>query len=241
MVVDQRRFIKTKRIRMNKIGTFEDFRHFAIDKANVSPSAIDDVSKKMVYPTIIEQRDSAMRINEMNVFSRLIQDRILFLSGEVDSIAMDTMIAQMLYLNSVDHRDISLYINSPGGDVLSGLSLIDTMNFIESEVATTCLGMAASMGAVLLSCGVKGKRFVLPHSRVMIHSVSSGFKGHTADIKIEMEQTLRCQKDLYNILANNCEKSYEEIEKLCDRDNWFIGEEAVNELKIADKVLIKEE
>ncbi len=215
----------------------KDFRHFAIDKVGMSPSVIDDKIKDMVYPTIIEERDSAMRVSEMNVFSRLIQDRILFLSGQVDSLSMDTMIAQMLYLNSVDNRDISLYISSPGGDVLAGLSLIDTMNFIESDISTTCLGMAASMGAVLLSCGTKGKRFVLPHSRVMIHSVSSGFQGHTADIKIEMEQTLRCQDDLYKILSENTNHSFEEIEKLCDRDRWFIGQEAVD-LGIADKVLI---
>lgn len=219
---------------MNKIGTFEDFKHFAKDKVNVKPSVIDSV-----YPTIIEERDSAMRVSEMNVFSRLIQDRILFLSGQVDAQTMDIMIAQLLYLNSVDNRDVSIYINSPGGDVVSGLSLIDTINYIESDVSTVCLGMAASMGAVILSCGVKGKRFVLPHSRVMIHSVSSGFKGHTADIKIEMEQTLRCQKDLYEILSHNTGKPFEEIEALCDRDKWYIGAEAVEDLGIADKVLIK--
>jgi ATP-dependent Clp protease protease subunit len=218
---------------MNKIGTFEDFKHFAKDKVNVDSSFVESV-----YPTIIEERDSAMRVSEMNVFSRLIQDRILFLSGQVDAQTMDIMIAQLLYLNSVDNRDVSIYINSPGGDVVSGLSLIDTINYIESDVSTVCLGMAASMGAVILSCGAKGKRFVLPHSRVMIHSVSSGFKGHTADIKIEMEQTLKCQEDIYKILSENCGKPFEEIEALCDRDKWFIGKEAVD-LGIADKVLIK--
>ena len=218
---------------MNKIGTFEDFKHFAKDKVNVDSSFVESV-----YPTIIEERDSAMRVSEMNVFSRLIQDRILFLSGQVDAQTMDIMIAQLLYLNSVDNRDVSIYINSPGGDVVSGLSLIDTINYIESDVSTVCLGMAASMGAVILSCGAKGKRFVLPHSRVMIHSVSSGFKGHTADIKIEMEQTLKCQEDIYKILSENCGKPFEEIEVLCDRDKWFIGKEAVD-LGIADKVLIK--
>ena len=218
----------------------KDFRKFAIDKAKMSPSVIDDKIKNMVYPTIIEERDSAMRISEMNVFSRLIQDRILFLSGEVDSISMDTMVAQMLYLNSVDNRDISLYISSPGGDVLAGLSLIDTINYIESDVATTCLGMAASMGAVLLSCGAKGKRFVLPHSRVMIHQVSSGARGVLADMEIELEQTRRCKQDLYKILAENCGKTFEEIERDCDRNHWLIGNEAI-EYGIADRVLIKRE
>lgn len=223
---------------MNKIGTFGDFRHFSKDKLNLSPSVIDDKVKSMVYPTIIEERDSAMRVSEMNVFSRLIQDRIIFLSGQVDNLSMDTMIAQMLYLNSVDNRDISLYINSPGGDVLAGLSLIDTMNFINSDVSTICLGMAASMGAVLLSCGAKGKRFVLPHSRVMVHQVSSGTHGVLKDMEIELEQTRRCKQDLYKILAENTGKTFEEIEHDCDRNYWLIGEEAVN-YGIADSVLNK--
>lgn len=223
---------------INKIGTIEDFRHFAIDKAKVSASVVDSKIKDFVYPTVIEERPSAQRITEINVFSTLIKDRILFLNGEVEDVACSTLIAQLLYLSSVDNRDISMYINSPGGDVVSGLGVIDTMNFIPCDISTTCVGMAASMGAVLLSCGTKGKRFVLPHSRVMIHSVSSGFKGHTADIKIEMEQTLRCQEDLYKILAENMGKSYEEIEKLCDRNKWFIGQEAVD-IHLADKVLEK--
>ncbi len=223
---------------MNKIGTFEDFRHFAIDKTNVKATVLDGQFKNMVYPTVIEERDSAMRVSEINVFSRLIQDRILFLSGEVDTLSMDTMIAQMLYLNSVDNRDINMYINTPGGNVLAGLSLIDTMNYVESDVATTCMGMAASMGAVLLSCGAKGKRFVLPHSRVMIHQVSSGMRGVLKDMEIELEQTKRCKEDLYHILADNCGKTFEEIEKDCDRNFWLIGEEAV-QYGIADNMLVK--
>lgn len=225
---------------MNKIGTFEDFRHFAIDKTNVNATVLDGQFKNMVYPTVIEERDSAMRVSEINVFSRLIQDRILFLSGEVDLLSMDTMIAQMLYLNSVDNRDINIYISSPGGDVLAGLSLIDTMNYVESDIATTCMGMAASMGAVLLSCGTKGKRFVLPHSRVMIHQVSSGMRGALKDMEIELEQTKRCKEDLYHILADNCGKTFEEIEKDCDRNFWLIGEEAV-QYGIADNLLVKKQ
>lgn len=223
---------------INKIGTIDDFRHFAIDKAKVPASVVDSKIKDFVYPTVIEERPSAQRITEINVFSTLIKDRILFLNGEVEDVACSTLIAQLLYLSSVDNRDISMYINSPGGDVVSGLGVIDTMNFIPCDISTTCVGMAASMGAVLLSCGTKGKRYVLPHSRVMIHSVASGFKGHTADIKIEMEQTLRCQDDLYKILAENMSKSYEEIEKLCDRNKWVIGQEAVD-IGLADKVLEK--
>jgi len=224
---------------MSKTCTFEDFRKFAINNTNAKASVIDSQFKNMVYPTVIEERDSAMRVSEINVFSRLIQDRIVFLSGEVDSLSMDTMIAQMLYLNSVDNRDISLYINSPGGDVLAGLSLIDTMNYIEPDVSTTCMGMAASMGAVLLSCGSKGKRFVLPHSRVMIHQVSSSAHGVLKDLEIELEQTKRCKEDLYRILSENCGKTFEEIERDCDRNFWLIGEESV-QYGIADKVLKKE-
>lgn len=222
---------------MNKIGTFDDFKHFAKDKCNV-PHAVSEKITNYVIPTIVEDRDSIRRLTEMNVFSRLVQDRILFLNGEVNTDSCNTLVAQLLYLSSVDDRDINLYISSPGGDVVAGLSVVDTMNFIKPSVNTTCIGMAASMGAVILSNGEKGKRAVLPHSRVMVHSVSSGFKGHTADIKIEMEQTLRCQSDIYKILSENIGKPVDEIEKLCDRDAWFIGSEAV-ELGIADKVISK--
>ena len=130
-----------------------------------------------------------------------------------------------------------MYINSPGGSVVDGLGLIDTMNYINCNVSTTCIGMAASMGAVLLSNGTQGKRFVLPHSRVMIHQVSSGMRGTVSDMEIEFEQTKRCKQDVYEILAKNTGKSFEEMEKLCDRNNWFIGQEAVD-LHIADRVLI---
>jgi ATP-dependent Clp protease protease subunit len=141
-------------------------------------------------------------------------------------------------LSSTDNRDINLYINSPGGSVIDGLGVIDTINFIPCDVTTTCVGMAASMGAVLLSCGAKGKRLVLPHSRVMIHQVSSGMSGVSKDLEIELEQTLRCKKDLYNILSEKTGKTYEQIEKDCDRNFWLIGQEAV-EYGIADKVLSK--
>jgi ATP-dependent Clp protease protease subunit len=221
---------------VNKIGTVEDFIHFGNDKLNINKQELEQKVSNMVYPTIIEERDQAMRISEMNVFSRLIQDRILFLSGGVDTLSMDTMVAQLLYLDSVDNRDISLYINSPGGDVIAGLSLIDTMNFIKSDVSTMCLGMAASMGAVLLSSGAKGKRFVLPHSRVMIHQVSSGMHGVLKDMEIDLQQTIKCKQDIYNILAENTGKSFEEIEKDCDRNFWLIGSESVT-YGLADKVL----
>jgi len=219
------------------MDNLKDFKKFAIDKG-VSPSYFDDYTNYVV-PSIVEERSSAMRAVEMNVFSRLMYDRIIYFSGEVDQDACDTVTAQLLYLASVDDRDINMYINSCGGSIVDGLGVIDTMNFIKPDVTTTCIGMAASMGAVLLSNGAQGKRAVLPHSRVMIHSASSGFRGHTADAKIAMQQLERCESDIYHILAKNCGKSFDEIKQLCDRDNWFIGEEAVNSLHIADKVLIK--
>ena len=216
----------------------KDFRKFAISNTNVNASVLDDQIKKannMLTPYILEERQ--LNVATFDVFSRLMYDRIIYFTGEVNEESCNTAVAQLLYLSSVDERDINMYLNSGGGSVVDGLGLIDTMNYIPCDISTTCIGMAASMGAVLLSNGAKGKRFVLPHSRVMIHSVSSGFRGHTADIKIEMEQTIRCQEDIYNILAANTNHTFEEIEKLCDRDKWFIGQEAVD-LGIADKVLV---
>ena len=216
----------------------KDFRHFAIDKVGVSPSVVDDKIKKAsahLTPYILEERQ--LNVATFDVFSRLMYDRIVYFTGEVNEDSCNTAIAQLLYLSSVDERDINMYINSPGGSVVDGLGLIDTMNYINCNVSTTCIGMAASMGAVLLSNGTQGKRFVLPHSRVMIHQVSSGMRGTVSDMEIEFEQTKRCKQDVYDILAKNTGKSFEEMVKLCDRNNWFIGQEAVD-LHIADRVLI---
>ena len=216
----------------------KDFRHFAIDKVGVSPSVVDDKIKKAsahLTPYILEERQ--LNVATFDVFSRLMYDRIIYFTGVVNSDTCDTAIAQLLYLSSVDERDINMYINSPGGSVVDGLGLVDTMNYINCDISTTCIGMAASMGSVLLSNGAKGKRFVLPHSRVMIHQVSSSQSGTLADLEIELEQTRRCKNDVYKILADNTGRSFEEMEKLCDRNNWFIGQEAVD-LGIVDKVLI---
>lgn len=216
----------------------EDFKLFSKDKGVLS-SVFDDVVKKTentLTPVVLEERK--MNVVGMDIYSRLLYDRILYFGEQFTSETCNLAIAQLLYLNSLDEREIMIYINSGGGSVVDGLGVIDTMNFINSPVSTTCIGMAASMGAVLLSCGEKGNRFVLPHSRVMIHQVSSGMRGCVSDMKIELEQAERCKNDVYNILAKNLNKDYSEIESLCDRDNWFIGEEAVK-LGIADKVLIK--
>ena len=217
----------------------KDFRHFAIDKVGMSPSVIDDkigkVNNGHITPYILEERQ--LNVATFDVFSRLMYDRIIYFSGVVNDDTCDTAIAQLLYLSSVDERDINMYINSPGGSVVDGLGLVDTMNYVGCDVSTTCIGMAASMGSVLLSNGTKGKRFVLPHSRVMIHQVSSSQSGTLADLEIEIEQTRRCKNDVYKILADNTGRTFEEMERLCDRNNWFIGQEAVD-LGIVDKVLI---
>ena len=218
----------------------KDFRKFALSNTNVSPSALDDIMKKqgnMLTPYILEERQ--LNVATFDVFSRLMYDRIVYFTGVVNDDTCNTAVAQLLYLASVDERDINMYINSPGGSVVDGLGLVDTMNYINCDVSTLCIGMAASMGSVLLSNGAKGKRFVLPHSRVMIHQVSSSQSGTLADLEIEIEQTRRCKNDVYKILADNTGKTFEEMEALCDRNNWFIGQEAVD-LGIADKVLTKE-
>ena len=216
----------------------KDFRKFAIDKTKVRATVLDDQLSKpnsFLTPYILEERQ--LNVTQMDIFSRLLYDRILYFTGEVNRETCDTMNAELLYLDSLDGRDISLYINSPGGSVVDGLSVIDTMNFINSDVSTICMGMAASMGSVLLSNVTKGKRLVLPHSRIMIHQVSSAMKGTVSDMEIEFAETQRCKRDIYNILAKNTGHTFDEIEKLCDRNNWFIGSEAVDELHIADKLI----
>lgn len=180
----------------------KDFRKFAIDKTKVRATVLDDQLSKpnsFLTPYILEERQ--LNVTQMDIFSRLLYDRILYFTGEVNRETCDTMNAELLYLDSLDGRDISLYINSPGGSVVDGLSVIDTMNFINSDVSTICMGMAASMGSVLLSNGAKGKRLVLPHSRIMIHQVSSAMKGTVSDMEIEFAETQRCKRDIYNILA----------------------------------------
>lgn len=214
-----------------------DFRKFALDKG-VQRSHIDSFENQ-VYPTVIEERSSALRISEMNVFSRLIQDRIIFLSDEVSSESMDIITAQLLYLDSVDDRDINLYINSPGGGCYSGLELISVMDFIKSDVSTTILGMAASMAAVISSHGTKGKRCVLPYSRFMIHQPSGSF-GHSrfTDFQIGLEEMKSVKDDLYEILSNNSGKPIEEVEKLCNfGDKWMKGQQIIDE-GWADKIIL---
>ena len=228
------------------MGLINDFKLFAKDKG-VSPSVLEDFIKSnsienLTYPTIVEERNSAMRAVEMNVFSRLIQDRIVFLSGDVTPDVMDVIVAQMLYLDSVDNRDINLYINSGGGDCYSGLELVSVMDFINSNVSTTVLGLAASMGAVIASSGEKGKRYILPYSRFMIHQPSSSMgRANFTDSKIHLQEMESIRNDLYEVLSKNSGKSVEEIITLCENgDKWMKADEAISngfiDLKIEKRV-----
>lgn len=212
----------------------KDFNLFAKSRG-ISSSALHRVNNSAL-PYVLEER--RLNVQALDIYSRLLYDRIIYMGEEFTPESCNLIVTQLLYLNNLSNDPIDIYINSSGGSVIDGLSIIDTINLIKSPVNTICTGLAASMGAVLLSCGTKGSRAVLPHSRVMIHQVSSGMWGTFSDLEIELKQTERCKQDIYKILAENLNKPYEEIEKLCDRNNWFIGQEAVD-LGIVDKVLCK--
>ena len=169
----------------------------------------------------------------------MLLDRIIFFGNEFNSETCNIVTAELLYLDSIEEKDINIFIASGGGIVSGGLGIIDVISYINSDVSTTCISTAASMGAVLLSCGTKGKRFALPHSRVMLHQVSSGMNTSTyADLAISLEQTKKYQDDLFKILAENMNKTVEEIENICNRDHWYIGQEAVD-AGIVDKIIDK--
>ena len=215
----------------------KDFYKYALSKG-VSSNLLDSYRSKMGYinPTIIEERP--LNITQMDVFSKLIQERQIFLGTEIDADVANIINAQLLYLDSVGSEDITILVNSPGGVCYDGLAITDTMNYITSDVGTTCVGMAASMGAVILSCGEKGKRFALPHSRVMIHQPLGGTSGQCSDIIIEAEQIQILKKELYNILAENSGQTFEKILADCDRNYWMIAEEA-KEYGLIDDVIKK--
>lgn len=191
--------------------------------------------KNIFCPNIVEERHLNMTV--VDVYSRLMMDRIIFLSGEVNGDKMDTIVAQVLFLDSLNHDPIHLYINSGGGECYSGLELVSVMRYIESPVYTTVLGLAASMGAVIASSGEKGHRKALPYSRFMIHQPSSGVGYSTfRDQQIHLKEMENLKYDLYEVLAQNSNLSVEEIEKLCDRDNWMKAPEAIK-LGFLDEVV----
>ncbi len=202
----------------------KEFKKFAIKKHGVSAMHYDKIVSSMT-PYIIEERQ--LNVAQMDVFSRLMMDRIMFLGTAIDDNVANVIQAQLLFLQSVDaKRDIQMYINSPGGSVYAGLGIYDTMQFISPDVATICTGMAASMGAVLLCAGADGKRSALPHSRVMIHQPLGGAQGQASDIEITAREILKLKDELYAIIAKHSKQTVEKVHNDSDRDYWMRAEEA---------------
>lgn len=190
-----------------------------------------------LIPTVIERSSNGERVYD--IYSRLLKDRIIVLSGEIDDDGANAVVAELLYLDSLNHNDISIYINSPGGSVTAGMAIYDTMNFIESDVSTICLGMSASMAAFLLSSGTKGKRYCLPNSEVMIHQPLGGAQGQATEIKIAAERILKLREKLNQILSKNTGKDLKTVEADTERDYFLSAKEALD-YGIIDKILEKE-
>ncbi len=190
-----------------------------------------------LVPMVVDKEANGER--SYDIFSRLLKNRIILLSGEIDDIVANSIVAQILYLDSLNHDDISLYINSPGGSVTAGMAIYDTMNFVKSDVSTICLGMAASMAAFLLSSGEKGKRYVLPNAEVMIHQPLGGAQGQATEIKIAAEHILKLRDKLNQILAKNTNQKIETIQKDTERDHFMDSKEAL-EYGLIDKIIEKE-
>ncbi len=193
--------------------------------------------KNTVVPYVIEQTGKGER--SYDIYSRLLEDRIIFLTGEINDAVADAVVAQLIYLEGKDPgKDICLYINSPGGSVTAGMAIYDTMNYIKCDVSTICIGLAASMGAFLLSSGTKGKRYALPNSEIMIHQPLGGAQGQASDIKIQADHIIKTKHRLNSILAKNSGKPYEQVEKDTDRDNYLSAEEA-KEYGLIDQIFVK--
>jgi len=191
----------------------------------------------MLVPMVVDQTANGER--SYDIYSRLLEDRIIFLNGEVNAQSANLVVAQLIYLEGKDpNKDISLYINSPGGSVTDGFAIYDTMQYIKCDVSTICVGMAASMGAFLLAAGAKGKRFALANSEIMIHQPLGGTKGQATDIQIQAEHILHLKKKLTKILADNCGKSLEEVTADCERDHYLTAT-AAKEYGLVDKVFTK--
>ena len=190
--------------------------------------------KNMYPPTVIEQTNRGERAYD--IYSRLLEDRIIFLTGEINDQVADLVVAQLIYLESKDpNKDVMIYINSPGGSVTAGMAIYDTMNYIKCDVSTICIGLAASMGAFLLSAGTKGKRYSLPNSEIMIHQPLGGFQGQASDIMIHAQNIQKIKEKMNAILAKNTGKDYEQVVKDTDRDNFMSAQEAL-EYGIVDKI-----
>ena len=218
----------------------QDFRKYATKHLGMSSMVLDDVIKSQagyLNPYILEERQ--LNVTQLDVFSRLMMDRIIFLGTEVNDYTANVLQAQMLYLDSVDSaKDISIYINSPGGSVYAGLGIYDTMQFINSDVQTICTGMAASMAAVLLVAGKEGKRSALPHSRIMIHQPMGGAQGQASDIEITAREIQKLKKELYTIISDHSHQPFDKVWADSDRDYWMTAEEA-KEYGMVDEVLVR--
>ena len=217
-----------------------EFNKFATKHMGISSMTLhkfNSIWSNYISPTIIEERQ--LNIASMDVFSRLMMDRIIFLGLPIDDYVANIIQAQLLFLDSTDpNKDIQIYFNTPGGSVYAGLGIYDTMQYISSDVASICTGMAASMGAVLLTAGTKGKRSALKHSRIMIHQPMGGASGQASDIEIATREILKAKRELYQIIADHSGQSIEQVEKDSDRDYWMTSEEAL-EYGMIDEVLKK--
>lgn len=218
-----------------------EFRKYATKHLGMNGLALDkyaEITSNYISPSILEERQ--LNVTQMDVFSRLMMDRIIFLGTQVDDYTANVIQAQLLFLDSADPgKDISIYLNTPGGSVYAGLGIYDTMQFIGADVATICTGMAASMGAVLLVAGTKGKRSALKHSRVMIHQPMGGAQGQASDIEITAREIQKLKKELYSIIADHSGNAYDKIAADSDRDYWMTSAEAL-EYGMIDRVLINE-
>ena len=218
-----------------------DFRNYAVKHLGMNGLALDQYASKItssyISPTIIEERQ--LNVAQMDVFSRLMMDRIIFLGTDVNDYTANVIQAQLLFLDQADPgKDVSIYINSPGGSVYAGLGIYDTMQYISSDVSTICTGMAASMAAVLLVAGAEGKRFALKHSRVMIHQPMGGAQGQASDIEITAREIQKLKKELYTIISDLSGVAYDKVAKDSDRDYWMTAAEA-KEYGMIDEVLIR--
>lgn len=217
-----------------------DFQKFASSEKGLSPMTLNryqSYTSSYINPSIIEERK--LNVASMDVFSRLMMDRIIFLGVPIDDDVANIIQAQLLYLASVDDKaDISMYINSPGGVVSSGLGIYDTMQLVSPDIATICTGQAASMGSILLCAGAKGKRSALPHSRIMIHQPLGGVSGQASDILIEAKEIEKVREELYRIISENSGQAFEKVYEVCDRNYWMSSSEAVD-FGMIDRILQK--
>ena len=217
-----------------------EFQKYAVKHAGINSMTLhryQTFTNGYISPTIIEERQ--LNVASMDVFSRLMMDRIIFLGAAIDDDVANILQAQLLFLDSSDpNKDIQIYLNSPGGVVQSGLGIYDTMQWVSSDVATICTGMAASMAAVILAAGTRGKRSALKHSRVMIHQPSGGMQGQSTDMEITVKEIIKLKKELYSILADHTGQPFETIERDSDRDYWMTATEA-KEYGLLDEVLVR--